>query len=166
MRSTLTTFGMVVQSFVDQGMLPRNVIALVERPADPISDDDADAGTAKSWTVAEVEAFRESVRDDRLFACWLLSCYGRRRSEVLGLRWPALHGELLRVRRGRVAVGADTRRVYRSRGAAVATCHHRPSSPRHCAHSDPAEGRGPGARRRVVRRPADRGARGRHAGPA
>ena len=61
-RSTLTTFGMVVQSFVDQGMLPRNVIALVERPADAITDEDAD--TAKSWTVDEVEAFRESVRDE------------------------------------------------------------------------------------------------------
>jgi len=41
-RSTLTTFGMVVQSFVDQGMLPRNVIALVERPADAITDEAAD----------------------------------------------------------------------------------------------------------------------------
>jgi hypothetical protein len=41
-RSTLTTFGMVVQSFVDQGTLARNVIALVERPADPITDDDDD----------------------------------------------------------------------------------------------------------------------------
>ena len=41
-RSTLTTFGMVVQSFVDQGMLPRNVIALVERPADAITGEAAD----------------------------------------------------------------------------------------------------------------------------
>ena len=57
-RSTLTTFGMVVQSFVDQGTLPRNVIALAERPSDPITSDD---DTAKSWTVAEVEEFRESV---------------------------------------------------------------------------------------------------------
>ena len=105
-RSTLTTFGMVVQSFVDQGMLPRNVIALVERPADAITDEDAD--TAKSWTVDEVEAFRESVRDERLFACWLLSCYGLRRSEVLGLRWSQFDGDALRVRRGRVAVGSET----------------------------------------------------------
>jgi hypothetical protein len=62
---------MVVQSFVDQGALPRNVIALVERPADAITDDTS--GTAKSWTLAEVERFRDSVRQDRLFACWLLS---------------------------------------------------------------------------------------------
>lgn len=34
-RSTLTTFGAVVQSYVDQGVLPRNVIALVDRPRMP-----------------------------------------------------------------------------------------------------------------------------------
>ena len=70
-------------------MLPRNVIALVERPKDAGSDDaDAPAEdapdtepTAKSWTLAEVGKFREAVRDHRLFACWLLSCYGLRRSK-------------------------------------------------------------------------------------
>ena len=116
-RSTLTTFGAVVQSYVDQGVLPRNVIALVERPknTDP---DDADASTegspgteatAKSWTLAEVGQFRESVRDHRLFACWLLSCYGLRRSEVLGLRWSAVNLDTgtLSVRRSRVAVGGE-----------------------------------------------------------
>jgi integrase len=40
--------------------------------------------------VAEVGKFREAMRDHRLFACWLLSCYGLRRSEVLGLRWSAV----------------------------------------------------------------------------
>src|SRR5258705_232154 len=99
-RSARPSSGMVVQSFVDQGMWPRTVIALGERPADTMIDEDAD--TAKSWTVGEVEAFRESVRDERLFACWLLSCYGLRRSEVLGLRWSQLDGDALRVRRCRV----------------------------------------------------------------
>ena len=101
----------MVQSFVDQGLLPRNVVALVERPADTDTDDAQTDGTeraAKSWTVAEVEWFRQSVRDDRLYACWLLSCYGLRRSEVLGLRWSAIDGDVLRVRRGRVAVGGET----------------------------------------------------------
>ena len=55
-RSTLTTFGMVVQSFVDQGALTRNVVALVERPADELIDDRPE--TSKSWTLAEVEHFR------------------------------------------------------------------------------------------------------------
>jgi site-specific recombinase XerD len=116
-RSTLTTFGAVVQSYVDQGVLPRNVIGLVERPKDADPDDaDTLAGdapgtqpTAKSWTLPEVLQFRESVRGHRLFACWLLSCYGLRRSEVLGLRWSAidLNTGTLSVRRGRVAVGGD-----------------------------------------------------------
>ena len=105
-RSTLTTFGMVVQSFVDQGALPRNLVALVERPADVMAEDTAQ--TAKSWTLAEVEHFRDSVREERLLACWLLSCYGLRRSEVLGLRWSALDGDTLRIRRSRVAVGNDS----------------------------------------------------------
>jgi integrase len=116
-RSTLTTFRAVVQSYVDQGVLARNVIALVERPKDadlddadpPGSDHAGTAPTAKSWTLAEVLQFRDSVRDHRLYACWLLSCYGLRRSEVLGLRWSAvdLGTGTLSVRRGRVAVGAD-----------------------------------------------------------
>lgn len=116
-RSTLTTFGAVVQSYVDQGALVRNVIALVERPKDADPDyapvESAAAAdvepTAKSWTPAEVGQFRESVREHRLFACWLLSCYGLRRSEVLGLRWSAIDLDTgtLAVRRGRVAVGSE-----------------------------------------------------------
>jgi integrase len=111
-RSTLTTFRAVVQSYVDQGVLARNVIALVERPknTDPTEVDHGTdtEPTAKSWTLAEISAFREAARDHRLFACWLLSCYGMRRSEVLGLRWNAvdLDSGLCSVRRGRVAVGA------------------------------------------------------------
>jgi integrase len=97
---------MVVQSFVDQGALTRNVVALVERPADELIDDRPE--TSKSWTLAEVEHFRASVSEDRLFACWLLSCYGLRRSEVLGIRWSALDGDTLSIRRSRVAVGKDS----------------------------------------------------------
>ncbi|MGB3485171.1 MAG: tyrosine-type recombinase/integrase [Mycobacterium sp.] len=104
-RSTLTTFGMMVQSFVDQGALPRNVIALVERPTDELSEDKPE--TSKSWTLAEVQRFRGTVREDRLFACWLLSCYGLRRSEVLGIRWSAIEGDTLSIRRSRVAVGRE-----------------------------------------------------------
>ncbi len=104
-RSTLTTFGMVVQSFVGQGALPRNVTALVERPADELIVDQPQ--TSKSWNPAEVQKFRTSVRNDRLFACWLLSCYGLRRSEVLGIRWSAIEGDTLSIRRSRVAVGKE-----------------------------------------------------------
>lgn len=110
-RGTLTRFTAVIQSFVDQGVLARNVIELVEPPkntdAEAGDDDEGAEPTAKSWTLAEVEQFRESVRDHRIYACWLLSCYGLRRSEVCGLRWSAvdLDAGTLAVVRGRVAVG-------------------------------------------------------------
>ncbi|WP_280364028.1 site-specific integrase [Nocardia wallacei] len=93
---------------MDQGALPRNVIALVERPGNEIPEDDDAAEAAKSWTVAEVERFREEARGHRLHACWLLSTYGARRSEVLGMRWSRFEHEKLKVRRGRVAIGAET----------------------------------------------------------
>lgn len=66
--------------------------------------------TAKSWTLTEVGQFRESASEHRVFACWLLSIYGMRRSEVLGLRWSAvdLNTGTLSVRRGRVAVGRQS----------------------------------------------------------
>jgi integrase len=112
-----TTFGAVVQSYFDQGVLPRNVIALVERPKDtdhgdnnaPTEDATTTEPTAKSWPLAEAERFRAAVSDHRLFGCWLLSMYGMRRSEVLGLRWSAvdLDTGTLSVRRGRVAVGGQ-----------------------------------------------------------
>ena len=87
--------------------------SLVERPKYADHDDDRQAdtdATHKSWTLAEVQQFRDGVRHHRLYACWLLSCYGLRRSEVLGLRWSAvdLDAGVLSVRRGRVAVGTET----------------------------------------------------------
>lgn len=100
-RSTLTRFDAVVQSFVNQGVLARNMVELVEAPA-------VKRSPPQSWTVAEVEQFRAAVRNHRLYACWLLSMYGLRRSEVLGLRWADLSGTedaaTLSVSQGRVAV--------------------------------------------------------------
>lgn len=43
-----------------------------------------------------------------MFACRLLSCHGLRRSEVLGIRWSALEGDTLSIRRSRVAVGEES----------------------------------------------------------
>lgn len=107
-RSTLTTFGMMVQSYVDQGALPRNVIALVERPADEIAEDDDAAEAARSWTLAEVETFRAAARSERLYAAWLMSALGIRRSEVLGMRWTRFSDTALKVRRSRVAIGTES----------------------------------------------------------
>jgi integrase len=107
-RTTLTTFSMLIESYVKQGLLPRNVISLVERPGDEIPEDDEVVDKSKSWSLAEVETFRTSVRTERLHACWLLSCYGMRRSEVLGMRWTRFDDDALKVRRGRVAIGTET----------------------------------------------------------
>ncbi|WP_280245380.1 site-specific integrase [Nocardia abscessus] len=107
-RSTLTAFNSVCKSYVKQGALPRNPLDLVERPADEIPEDDDEDDTSKSWTVEEVEQFRTAAREDRLYACWLMSCYGMRRSEVLGMRWTRFDAAALRVRRGRVAIGSET----------------------------------------------------------
>lgn len=101
-RATLRTFSAVMQSYVDQGVLVRNVVSLVERPRVP------NTGASAAWTVDEVGQFIESVRGERMYACWLLSCYGLRRSEVMGLRWSDIDGDVLSIRRGRVAVGNTT----------------------------------------------------------
>ncbi|WP_232001880.1 site-specific integrase [Mycobacterium sp. 852014-52450_SCH5900713] len=112
-RSTLTTLGMVVQSYVDQGVLARNVVALVDRPKDRDADDadgqDDDSDAERAWSLAEAETFRAAVADDRLFGLWLCSLYGMRRSEVVGLRWSAINLDtgMLSVRRGRVVVGGQ-----------------------------------------------------------
>lgn len=107
-RSTLTALSSVFQSYADQGALPRNVIALVERPGDEVPEDDEAVEAAKSWTVSEVQQFRDASAAHRLHACWLLSTYGARRSEVLGMRWTRFDDTALKVRRGRVAVGTET----------------------------------------------------------
>ena len=61
----------------------------------------------KFWTREQSRAFREHVREHRLYALFLLSLCGLRRSEVMGLRWSRIEGNTLHIRRGRVAVGTD-----------------------------------------------------------
>ncbi len=42
----------------------------------------------RTWSAAELQAFLESVRNDRLAGCWrFLAMTGCRRGEALGLRW-------------------------------------------------------------------------------
>jgi integrase len=61
--------------------VPRNV-ALLASPPRPRRPE------LKTWTAAELRAFLEHVRSDRLYAMWLLAAStGMRRGEVLGLRW-------------------------------------------------------------------------------
>lgn len=61
---------------------------LARNPADQ-SDPPRSATTEMSvWSPEQLRTFVDSVRDDRLFAGWLLAATtGMRRGEILGLRW-------------------------------------------------------------------------------
>jgi integrase len=66
---------------VKLGKVPRNVADAVEKPsaAKPAHD---------IWTPEQLRAFLTAVRDDRLYAMWLLfATTGMRRGEVAGLAW-------------------------------------------------------------------------------
>lgn len=82
--ATLTALTMVLDAAVVDGKLVRNVAKAVKRVA-PDPDAGADRG---EWEVADAVAFLRAVKDDRLYAAYLLSMLGLRRGEVLGLRWP------------------------------------------------------------------------------
>ena len=87
-----------------RGLVARNVVQLIDRPA-------IEHREMSTWTPRQVERFREHVRSDRLYACWLLTLAGWRRSEVLGLAWSAVDFDAgtVSVAQGRVVVrGAGT----------------------------------------------------------
>jgi integrase len=63
------------------GYLVRNVAEAADPPA-------ARSPEQKVWSPAELRVFLEHVRDDRLYALWLLvATTGMRRGELAGLRW-------------------------------------------------------------------------------
>jgi integrase len=66
---------------VKLGKVPRNVADAVDKPsaAKPAHD---------IWTPEQLRAFLAEVREDRLYAMWLLfATTGMRRGEVAGLAW-------------------------------------------------------------------------------
>ena len=100
----LTVLSQALTTAMKRGLVARNVAQLVDRPA-------IEHREMSTWTPQEVEQFREHVRSDRLYACWLLTLAGWRRSEVLGLAWSAVDfgAGTVSVAQGRVVVrGAGT----------------------------------------------------------
>ena len=100
----LTVLSSALTTATKRGLVARNVAQLVDRPA-------IEHREMSTWTPQQVERFRVRVRSDRLYACWLLTLAGRRRSEVLGLTWSAVDFDAgtVSVAQGRVIVrGAGT----------------------------------------------------------
>jgi site-specific recombinase XerD len=100
----LTVLSQALATAMKRGLVARNVAQLVDRPS-------IDHREMSTWTPQQAERFREHVRSDRLYACWLLTLAGWRRSEVLGLAWSAVNFDAgtVSVAQGRVVVrGAGT----------------------------------------------------------
>lgn len=97
----LVQLSAVLDDAMEQGLVPWNVARMVKRP-------DVEETEMEVWTKDESRMFRRHVREHRLYALFLLSLCGLRRSEIVGLRWTRVEGNTLYVRRGRVAIGKDT----------------------------------------------------------
>jgi integrase len=77
-----TTLRRALRDARADGLVVRNVAAQARPPR-------ARRAEMHTWTAAELGTFLASVREDRLYAAWLLlATLGLRRGELLGLRWP------------------------------------------------------------------------------
>lgn len=96
---TLTVMSQALDDAVRQGLLARNVAALVERPRQSKPQ-------MKRWTEDEVRRFLGKASEHRLHAAWRLSLYGLRRGEVMGPRWSDvdLDESSVSVRQSRIVV--------------------------------------------------------------
>lgn len=97
--SMLTVLTGALKSAEKQGLIGRNVAALVERPSQERRE-------MKTWTAEQASAFLAATASDRLAVAWCLSMYGLRRGEVLGLRWDDvdLEAGTLTISRARVTI--------------------------------------------------------------
>jgi integrase len=101
--NVLTQLTSALRSAERQGLIGRNVAALVERPAMTRRE-------MKTWTADEAARFLAYVADDRLAAAWMLTMFGMRRGEVVGLRWSDvdLEAGTLTICKTRVSIGTQT----------------------------------------------------------
>jgi len=93
----------ISQVFADaqrQGLVSRNVAALVDRVPEPYKQLD-------TYTEIEVQTLLASIVDDRLAHAWELALSGLRRGEIAGLRWADvdLENKTLSIMNNRVAAG-------------------------------------------------------------
>lgn len=93
----LTVLTTALRAAVKRRLITVNPGELVDRvPAD--QEAGADRG---AWQTEDAIRFLKAAREDRLYAAWLMSMFGLRRGEVLGVRWCDLDliGELARDRK-------------------------------------------------------------------
>lgn len=98
-----------------QGLIARDPAEYVEAPRQR----PAKVTAADVWTKEQVHTFAAKAKADRLYACWLMSAYGLRRSEVCGLRWADvdLTKGTLSVEQGHVEVDGKTHAIDEPKAA-------------------------------------------------
>ena len=135
-----TTLRAALNSAIREGLIQDNPARQVELPSrrrahalvwtpGRVADwhDTGIRPTVAVWTAAQLAAFLDSVRQDRLYALWWLAALrGLRRGEVTGLRWADLDHRQLMIVRARTTAGyqvfegppksaASTRTIARDR---------------------------------------------------
>lgn len=96
---TLFVIRSVFEDALHDGLIVRNPAARVEPVGKP-------PRARQAMAAADLKRMRAHLADDRLYACWLLTLSGLRRSELLGLRWSDidLSANTLTIARSRVLV--------------------------------------------------------------
>jgi integrase len=99
----LTVFSAALDALVKEGVLARNVAALIDK----LPDERAETST---WSAEEVERFLLESRNDPYLHAWYLALSGLRRGEICGLQWKHidLDAATLTVARSRVTYGKTT----------------------------------------------------------
>lgn len=102
-QTTITKLLFILRSIfadaIDEGLILRN-------PASRVEAVGREARTRDPLRSVDIRKLRGHLTNDRLYACWLLTLYGLRRSEVLGLRWSDIDfaNGTLKIERGRVEI--------------------------------------------------------------
>ncbi len=76
-------------------------------PAENLKPQGKPAQRRQELSQEAFEAIREFIVGGRLEICWLLTLYGLRRSEIMGLRWSDFGEGIVFVQRGRVATSKN-----------------------------------------------------------
>jgi integrase len=84
LQHTHDTLNNVIEYAIRQRLVAYNLMSDVDRPQ-------RDPRAMRVWSAPELAAFLDTARDDRLYPLLRLASHsGARRSELLGLRWPAV----------------------------------------------------------------------------